>query len=132
MRKPRKNFNAGYGSKNKKMNKGTYEQRQMVMNYIYEAKRLLGEHFKRVDVRITEKMNPEALAVGSTDRIVWVDEKTLKECSPVKLRHVVFHELGHAIFRVGHDEKSFLMQPRLPKVTSKVKQDKSLLELCQK
>ena len=128
----RKNMNSEYSGKNKKMNDDVYKLRKQIMSYIYEAKKLLGDSFKRIDLRITEK--PENGILGSAKNnccIVWIPENTLqKKLSDNQLRWIVFHELGHALFGAKHNKRSHLMHPNLRYDTLKKQQDRGLLKLA--
>ena len=110
--------------KNKKMNSSVYALRRKVINIIYEAKKLVD--LPRVEVRITEAdtTNPRTLAQAALgDRVVWVAEKTVKNYTPTQLRHVVFHELLHAVFGTRHVDGCKLMGAFLTK-TTKAEQNK--------
>lgn len=113
----RTNRTHGTLGNNLKMSDSTYAKRREVMNYVYEAKNLLRSHgidMPRIDVRITDNSgHPHALGMARLkDNIVWVNENGL-ECRD--LRHVVFHEIVHAVTGFGHSDFCPLMAPHLPK-----------------
>lgn len=97
---------------NKDMNADVYKLRRRVMEYIYRAKNLLGGQMPRITVRIVD-LGPEAViarVLGLARRgenIIWIPEKTVN-MNDLALHFIVFHELVHVIYNVGHDN-SFLM-----------------------
>lgn len=102
------------------------------MKYVYQAKDLLGSCFRRVDVRITETMRDDVAGVGRlNDRIIWISEHCVRTYPDLRLRYLVFHELGHAIFGAKHDH-SYLMQVAWPNEMCIEKQNKGLLRLAKK
>ena len=114
---------------NRKMNDETYALRRVVMGYIYEAKALLGDKFKRVDVRITDCS--EACVMGTARMggcIIWIPASTIKDPALV-IRHVVFHELAHAVFNAEHNSRCPLMRPVIGN-TTKAQQDKALVKIA--
>ena len=99
--------------KNKRMNDETFAQRRVVMGFVREAKQLLGDKFRRIDVRIGERTHRKndftilGMARLNAD-IIWIPENTL-QLSKSTIRHVVLHEIVHAIAGKGHDETCPLM-----------------------
>jgi len=106
-----------YGS-NKTMDKDTYNLRRRVMKHIYEAKNAIeksGRDFDRVTVRITQDTIHSVLGFSRRgDYIIWVPEETVNEPEEL-LRYVVYHELLHGNYDIGHNDLNFLMRPVLPK-----------------
>lgn len=97
--------------KNKEMNDNTYALRRKVIELIYEAKELVPT-LPRVDVRIchTDKTGSCILGVGRMKQnVIWIAEESISS-DWVNLRHVVFHELLHAVYGIKHDEKCPLMK----------------------
>ena len=104
--------------KNDKMNKDTYKLRSRVMELIYEALDH-GIKLPRINVRIGQptKGNENTLGVGGK-KWIWItrnamNKSTDKALSQDYLRHVVFHEIGHAVFNLPHDENCPLMASKL-------------------
>jgi len=104
--------------KNDKMNKDTYKLRSRVMELIYEALDY-GIKLPRINVRIGQptKGNENTLGVGG-QKWIWItrnamNKSTDKALSTDYLRHVVFHEIGHAVFNLPHNEKCPLMASSL-------------------
>ena len=104
--------------KNDKMNKDTYKLRSRVMELIYEALDY-GIKLPRINVRIGQptKGNENTLGVGG-QKWIWItrnamNKSTDKALSTDYLRHVVFHEIGHAVFNLPHNEKCPLMASTL-------------------
>ncbi len=97
---------------NLQMNDQTYQLRRKVMNYIYEANRLLQDNklprMPRVDVRITDNDSTMLGCARTADNIIWI---TARAVTPGSLRYVVFHELAHAVYGANHSEKNSLMNP---------------------
>ena len=99
------------GHKNKKMNDNTYALRRRVLSIIYEANKIVGKKLPRVDVRITTTEDKDNWGMARcNDNILWIPEHTLNKSEKL-LRHVVYHELVHAIFGIRHIEKCKLMTP---------------------
>jgi len=94
---------------NRKMNDETYKLRRVVMGHIYEAKALVPS-LPRVDVRITDSKVARILGVARmSDNIVWIPASTLEGYTAAQVRHVVFHELLHAVFGIEHNNVCPLM-----------------------
>tara|TARA_R100000084_G_scaffold85300_1_gene40285 strand:- start:66 stop:497 length:432 start_codon:yes stop_codon:yes gene_type:complete len=116
-KKRKDNMNTKY-IKNDKMNKDTYKLRSRVMELIYEALDY-GIKLPRINVRIGQptKGNENTLGVGG-QKWIWItrnamNKSTDKALSTDYLRHVVFHEIGHAVFNLPHNEKCPLMASTL-------------------
>lgn len=92
---------------NKKMNNEIYSLRRNVMNLIYEFKTIV--EIPRVTVRIIEETG-NILGLGSMDdRVcIWIPE-SVANASKDHLREIVYHEIGHAVFKLKHDESCPLM-----------------------
>jgi hypothetical protein len=106
--------------KNNKMNKDTYAKRRKVIDLIYEAKNF-GIDLPRIDVRIgtAKKGHEQVLGVGRmSDKKIWITEKAINQNTNY-LRHVVFHEIGHAVFGLNHREDCPLMCSELDKPVTK-------------
>ena len=116
-KKRKDNMNTKY-IKNDKMNKDTYKLRSRVMELIYEALDY-GIKLPRINVRIGQptKGNENTLGVGG-QKWIWItrnamNKSTDKALNTDYLRHVVFHEIGHAVFNLPHNEKCPLMASTL-------------------
>lgn len=116
---------------NKVMNPEVFELRRKVIAIVREARDLFprGE-FPRIEVRITD--NPpkrDFLGVGRMNKcMIWIPEMTVK-MKPLQLRHVVFHEIGHAAFGANHTKRCKLMHPIIQD-TTRAEQDKALLKVA--
>jgi len=94
---------------NKKMNENVFKLRRKVMNFVYEAKKIYPQ-MPRITIRITDCNKPEVLGTAGMNRnIIWIPESTLSKGDST-IRHVVFHELCHAIWGIQHNEKCPLMK----------------------
>lgn len=103
-------FQTKFG-KNLDMNGDTYRLRSRVMELVREAKDLLGGDMPRVSVRIMDSGQGGALGAGRMGRnVIWIDADTVGEN---RLRHVVYHELCHALWAVEHDPDCPLMRPQV-------------------
>lgn len=102
-----------------KMNPETYALRRKVIDYIYRAKKiyetLTGQrNWKRVNVRIV-KLSPEdvlkgVLGYASLEGFdIRIPATTLKKYKEQVLHEIVFHELLHAMYGIGHDTNNRLM-----------------------
>lgn len=112
--------------KNKKMNDEVYSLRRKVIDIIYEAK-ILYPSMPRITVRITYDSDKGILGVARLNKdIIWIPERTIK-MTKNSLRNVVYHELCHAIFGIGHDENCPLMSSKLDIILSKNKVEKLFL-----
>lgn len=96
--------------KNKKMNNATFKQRREVMNIIYELKKHID--LPRIEVRVTENdsENHRLLGMGTMnkDTIIWICENSFKDKKVLK--HVVTHEIGHAVFKLNHNKRCPVMK----------------------
>lgn len=100
--------------KNDKMNNETYKHRTEVMGLIYEALDY-GIKLPRINVRIgtATKGNENTLGVGG-QKWIWITKNAMNKSKDKALRldylrHVVYHEIGHAVFNLPHNEKCPLM-----------------------
>ena len=102
----RKNMNAR-GHTNRAMNDSTYTLRRRVLGHVYEAKKLTGGKMPRVDIRITDCTRERVLGQARMgDCVVWIPASSVGRAD---LRHIVFHELLHAVYGLGHCEGCPLM-----------------------
>jgi len=114
--------------KNFKMDDEVYKLRRQVINLIYDAKNY-GIELPRIEVRIgtAKKGHEHVLGVGRmSKRIIWITDKAINH-STNYLRHVVYHEIGHAVFGLNHREDCPLMSSELDKPVTK-KQALSILK----
>jgi hypothetical protein len=115
VRHPSDGKNSTYKSKNLDMSPEVYKLRRMVMDYVYEAKRLTGGTMPRVEVRITDNADYHAkniAGLGSMDKLkaLWIPSDLLKKPATY-IKYVVFHEILHAVYKIQHDNDSYLMAP---------------------
>lgn len=100
---------------NKKMNPEVYAMRRKVIEIIYELKKHLD--LPRIEVRITD--NPEDTVIGMGTMCeattIWIVERAT-EFPYESLRHLVGHEIGHAVFKLDHSDKCPLMKQGLSMV----------------
>ena len=105
---------------NYKMSEGVYKLRREVINLIYEAKNF-GINLPRINVRIgtATKGNENLLGLAQMQgaKNIWITDKAYK--STDYLRHVVFHEIGHAVFKLEHKDNCPLMRAKLNKPCTK-------------
>lgn len=105
---------------NYKMSEGVYKLRREVINLIYEAKNF-GINLPRINVRIgtATKGNENLLGLAQMQgaKNIWITDKAYK--STDYLRHVVFHEIGHAVFKLEHKDTCPLMRAKLNKPCTK-------------
>jgi len=108
----------------------TFAMRKEVTNYVYEARDLVKNHFGVTPPRVTYRIvdwtpnevikmdNAIGCATAMGSRVILIPASLFGEKAMtgiIYLRHIVFHELLHAIYCVHHDNSSPLMQPSLPK-----------------
>jgi hypothetical protein len=87
------------------MNNATFALRKQAMAFIYEAKNLVPT-LPRINIRITEK-SESIMGVGSnTTTTIWLTEDTVNSA---RLKEIVYHEIVHAAFGLGHFEGCKLM-----------------------
>tara|TARA_Y100000004_G_C8864932_1_gene390717 strand:+ start:42 stop:479 length:438 start_codon:yes stop_codon:yes gene_type:complete len=113
---------------NYKMDKEVYKKRRQVIDLIYDAKNY-GIELPRIEVRIgkAKKGHEHVLGVGRmSKRIIWITENALNRNTDY-LRHVVYHEIGHAVFGLNHREDCPLMSSELDKPVTR-KQALSILK----
>lgn len=96
------------GDKNLQMNSEVFALRKRAMKFVYEARNLVS-NLPRVEIRIVEN-DGAALGKARIDGVksISIHVKTFT-ASEEMLRHVVFHELCHTLFKTKHDEKCKLM-----------------------
>lgn len=94
---------------NKTMDSDCYKLRRMVIDELYQFKTIV--KLPRIEVRICETSHNGILGVARLGtRQIWVPENCLKRSRAI-LRHVICHELGHAILKLGHDDNCIIMKP---------------------
>ena len=113
------------------MNDETYKLRRKVMDIIYDIKEKID--LPRVDVRITSASVGRVLGKAyKGGNAIFIPVSTLERSQSV-LEHVVLHEIGHAVFNLGHHEGSILMQPQmasnLPPLSTQIRELKRLIKL---
>ena len=86
------------------MNKATISLRQKAMAFIYEAKAPIPT-LPRINIRIT--VNSETtMGVGNNTITIWLTEDIVNSS---RLKEIVFHEIVHAAFGLGHYDGCKLM-----------------------
>ena len=106
--------------KNFKMNDAVYKLRRQVIELIYAAKRG-GVNLPRIAVRIGEQKAKHKNVLGiatMNGNQMWITKDAIDLGLDV-LRNVVFHEIGHAVFNLEHNNKCPLMQSRQNTVLNK-------------
>ena len=106
--------------KNFKMNDAVYKLRRQVIELIYEAKRG-GVNLPRIAVRIGEQKAKHKNVLGiatMNGNQMWITKDAIDLGLDV-LRNVVFHEIGHAVFNLEHNNKCPLMESRQNTVLNK-------------
>ena len=93
---------------NKRMDDGVYKLRREVMTLIYEIKTLVD--LPRVEIRITDNHPCTLGQARMRDCQIWITEGAITN-SRYDLRCIVYHEVLHAVYGVGHDDKCPLMHP---------------------
>jgi len=112
---------------NFEMNSEVYKLRRKVINLIYEVKKNIKD-FPRIQVRIGVSRCQKTLGVASRGKCqVWITEEAINMGEDA-LRNIVYHELVHAVFGFGHDDKCPLMQPTLKTILNKEDCLKNLLK----
>ena len=93
----------------------TYALKRTAMQYVYEAKRLLGKDFQRVNVIIGEATDQSYVGVALTgQRSILIPANTFSLTSE-QIKFTVWHEICHALGHSGHNEDCPLMCSRLPR-----------------
>lgn len=110
------------GFNNLSMDEKVYQLRRQVMNIIYEARELLDFTMPRIQIRITEAASAkhrETLGMASMGECeIWIPATTIDDGEKI-LRHVVYHELCHAIWGIDHDKNCKLMTAFVEKPCTK-------------
>lgn len=99
-------------SANKEMNNDTYALRRRVIDVIYEAKKHV--ELPRIEVRITSPDKEAAAWAYRSENIIYVTDRTINRNDGL-LKHVVLHEIVHAVTGFVHDDKCILMASTYPK-----------------
>lgn len=101
---------------NKEMGQEVYNMRRKVIDIIYLLKRKAA--LPRINVRITDS-HEKYLAMGTMggEPCVWITEEAVNLTS-AQLLHIVAHEIGHAVFKLSHDETCPIMASVLHKPAS--------------
>lgn len=96
------------GRKNLKMDAHVFTLRRKVIALIYEANKLVSG-LPRVEVRIVEDEKNTLGVASMVAKHISIMSNTFSDNDDI-LRHVVFHELVHTLFGVGHNKKCPLMK----------------------
>ena len=102
------------------MSDDVYKLRTQVINLIREAKRG-GVNLPRIAVRIGEQKAKHKNVLGiatMNGNQMWITKDAIDLGLDV-LRNVVFHEIGHAVFNLEHNNKCPLMESRQNTVLNK-------------
>ena len=103
------------------MNDEVYKLRRQVIELIYEAKRG-GVNLPRIAVRIGEQKAKHKNVLGiatMNGNQMWITKDAIDLGLDV-LRNVVFHEIGHAVFNLEHNNKCPLMSAAVGIILNKV------------
>lgn len=114
MKKSKKNI---VGRTNIASSDATYQLRRKVIELIYEARTLV-QNLDRVEVRIVEDEGQILGTASMRVKHISIMTRTVGD-SEAMLRHVVFHELVHTLFGIGHIESCPLMKAIVDKPASK-------------
>ncbi|MDA3856627.1 MAG: hypothetical protein PF569_10315 [Candidatus Woesearchaeota archaeon] len=131
-RPPREELETNRG-KNRDMNKDTYALRRKVMEYVYRAKDLLKDKLPRINVRIidrsedAEKRGVLGVAGMNETVVLWIPASTL-DGSEEEIHYVVFHEILHTAFGLGHDDNKKGLMGRYIQNLSNKEIDKRFLD----
>ncbi|MFT5851572.1 MAG: hypothetical protein ACI87J_001545 [Colwellia sp.] len=93
---------------NKAMNSNTYALRKKVMNIVYQANELV-PGLPRINVRITDDSDTIMGVGNSKTCTIWLTESTINS---KRLKEIIFHEIVHAAFGLGHFEGCKLMDAK--------------------
>ena len=113
---------------NLKMNDQVYKLRRSVIEIIYDAKNN-GIELPRIEVRVGTAVQGSEHVLGvarMNKNQIWITEKAINRNTDY-LRHVVFHEICHAVYGLDHDEKCPLMSSELDQPVNR-KQALSILK----
>jgi len=112
-----------------------YQLRRRVMNHLYRARELSGECMPWVRVRIVPlgKNIAGQTQIGITRNNEMKISEKMAQWDDVKLKEVVFHELGHKYLGARHSkDKTNLMAPVIPSNISSEKIECDFLEIARK
>ena len=101
-----KKSNGKYNYCDLKMSNNTYKLRRKVINYIYDIKNRFNLDLPRIEVRISTMK--KHIGLGWYGQNIIRIKDTLKDD---KLKSIVLHEIGHAVFYLFHDDNCILMNP---------------------
>lgn len=108
----RRRFDRTESVENLQMDDEVYKLRRRVMDYIYEAKEVC--NLPRITVRVVKNCGEVKGVARMRDNIIWIPEGAISE-DEYDLRHIVYHELLHAVYGVGHVDTCELMKPTIKK-----------------
>lgn len=99
-------MNYGQTLTNKKMSPEVYKLRREIINLIYEAKKLVPD-LPRIEVRVAHNHSDcvGQAVLNAPECVIWITEDY------VASKEVVFHEIVHTAFGVGHVDGCPLMSP---------------------
>jgi len=112
--------------KNLKMSNEVFVLRRKIINLIHDAKRLTP--LPRITVRITEDARHRAILGQALIKgnMIWIPLRAFEETKN-DLRHIVYHELLHSVYGVGH-KKSGIMVAAIIRGRTKSTIDKLFLK----
>jgi hypothetical protein len=112
---------------NKKMNNATYALRKQAMVFVRDAKALVPS-LPRINVRITEQSHSIMGVGNSASNTIWLPENTINSH---RLKEIVFHEIVHAAFGLGHYEGCKLMDAQASLNPTSTELDELLIHYSQ-
>lgn len=115
------------GNTNLINNDETFAKRRKVISIVREASAILGKRLPRVEVRITEHEEKSVLGTALLKGCVINICDDSFSLSDLNLRHIVLHEICHAVFGTQHDSNCPLMSPCITDST-RAQQDKAFLK----
>ena len=115
------------GFTNSKMENDTYAMRKKAMRFIYEANKLIPS-LPRINIRIGKPDKVQVLGLACVNQLsIWINEGVITSNCADHIKFVVFHEIVHAAFGLGHFYGCRLMGEFLVEDVSSVELDTLLL-----
>lgn len=85
-------------------------ERRPIIDIIYEMKRIV-PNLPRINVRVTDPSQVKPSLLGQAgmgkELIIWIPDTAI---STANLRHIIYHEVIHTVFKVEHNEEDPVMK----------------------
>jgi hypothetical protein len=109
-----------------RMDSKVFKLRRRVISIIHDANKIV--RLPRINVRVTEQAvgRPKVLGRAHSNQLLIKIPKGTFNMPKETLRYVIYHEIGHAVFKLPHTRRKGLMHPHVQYGTTREQSDRLL------